>query len=89
MKHQAEMVKGSFRPMVWSLLVTAPVFIWLRWVFTSPATAIVPVAFFLPVVGHVAWTATVVGPLKVWLVWYIGASASSGYVGRKIVRRVA
>ncbi len=65
MKHQAEMVKGSFRPMVWSLLVTAPVFIWLRWVFTSPATAIVPVAFFLPVVGHVAWTATVVGPLKV------------------------
>ncbi|WP_227353230.1 DUF106 domain-containing protein [Haladaptatus salinisoli] len=89
MHHQVQMMKGNFRPMVWSLLVTAPAFIWLRWVFTSPAAAVAPVAFFLPVVGQVAWTATVVGPLKVWLVWYIGASVSSGYVGRKLVRRAA
>lgn len=83
MAKQFELIKQNFRPMVWSLLVTAPVFIWLRWAFTSPAVAVAPVSFFLPVIGQVAWTATVIGPLKVWLVWYIGASISSGYVARK------
>ncbi len=87
-KSQAKVMKGGVRPMVWSLLVTAPVFIWLRWVFTSPAAAVTPVAFFVPVIGQIAWTATVVGPLKVWLAWYIGASISSGYVSRKIARQV-
>lgn len=88
MKSQMKMMKGSVRPMIWSLLVTAPAFIWLRWVFTSPAVAVAPVAFFVPVLGQIAWTATVVGPLKVWLVWYIGASISSGYVSRKIAQQV-
>ncbi|WP_049969481.1 DUF106 domain-containing protein [Haladaptatus cibarius] len=89
MQSQLKMMKSSVRPMVWSLLVTAPAFIWLRWVLTSPAAAITPVAFFFPVIGQIAWTATIVGPLQVWLVWYIGASISSGYVSRKIVQRVA
>lgn len=87
MRTQAELLKRSVRPMVWSLVVTVPAFLWLRWVFTSPAAAIAPVGFVLPLVGHVAWTATVVGPLQVWLVWYLGASISSGYVARKIARR--
>ncbi|GAA0225306.1 DUF106 domain-containing protein [Haladaptatus pallidirubidus] len=87
MQSQLKMMKESVRPMVWSLLITAPAFIWLRWVFTSPAAAVTPVAFFFPVIGQIAWTATVVGPLQVWLVWYIGASISSGYVSRKIAQQ--
>lgn len=87
MVKQLGLMKESVRPMVWSLLVTAPVFLWLRWAVTSPAAAVAPVGFFLPLLGHVAWTATVVGPLQVWLVWYVGASISSSYVARKVVQR--
>lgn len=82
-------MKAQFRPAVWSMLVSLPAFLWLRWVFLAPSVAIAPAAFALPLVGHVAWTATVVGPLKVWLAWYVGCSVSTGIVARKVVARAA
>ncbi|WP_327052374.1 DUF106 domain-containing protein [Halomicrococcus gelatinilyticus] len=41
------MLKLQFRPMVWSMLLTVPTFLWLRWAVTSPA-AFVPAALSLP-----------------------------------------
>ncbi|WP_135805299.1 DUF106 domain-containing protein [Halorussus marinus] len=81
-------MKTQFRPMVWSMLVSVPAFLYLRWVFLAPSAAVAPAALALPVVGHVAWTATIVGPLQVWLAWYVGCSVSTGIVARKIVARV-
>lgn len=82
-------MKTQLRPAVWSMLVSLPAFLWLRWVFVAPGAAIAPAAFALPIVGQVAWTATLVGPLKVWLAWYVGCSISTGLVARRVVARLA
>ncbi|WP_158057711.1 DUF106 domain-containing protein [Halorussus halophilus] len=82
-------MKGQLRPMAWSMLVSIPAFLWLRWVFLAPSVAIAPAAFALPIVGQIAWTASLVGPIKVWLAWYIGCSLSTGMVTRKVVARFA
>jgi uncharacterized membrane protein (DUF106 family) len=82
------MLKANARPMVWTMLVTIPTFLWLRWVFLAPAAGIAPAMVVVPLVGQLSWTATVVGPIKLWLAWYFGASLSSGFVARRVVRRV-
>ncbi|WP_256300103.1 DUF106 domain-containing protein [Haloarchaeobius salinus] len=82
------MLKANFRPLVWSMLVTIPTFLWLRWVFLAPAAGIAPAMVFVPLVGQLSWTATVIGPVKLWLAWYFGASLSTGFVARRVVRRV-
>jgi uncharacterized membrane protein (DUF106 family) len=82
-------MKTQLRPAVWSMLVSLPVFLWLRWVFVAPSVAVAPAAFALPLVGHVAWTATLVGPFKVWLAWYVSCSVSTGILARKAVARLA
>jgi uncharacterized membrane protein (DUF106 family) len=83
------MMKLQFRPAVWSLIVTVPIFLWVRWVMTAPTAAIAPIAFSLPLIGQLAWTTTVIGPIKVWLVWYFGGSMSSAILSRKILTVLA
>jgi len=85
---QLELLKAQFRPAIYSALVTVPAFLWLRWVFAAPATALAPAVVVLPAVGPVAWSATLVGPLKVWLVWYFGASVSTRLIARRAIRRL-
>lgn len=82
------MMKLQFRPMVWSMLVTVPIFLWLRWAVLAPTAAAIPVALSLPVVGQIALSATVIGPLKVWVVWYIGGSLSTSILSRRLLSRV-
>ena len=82
------MVKLQFRPLAWSMLLTVPVFLWIRWAMANPAAATIPLALSLPVVGHIALTATLVGPVKVWLVWYIGGSISTRFVSHRVLSRV-
>ncbi|MCO8243879.1 MULTISPECIES: EMC3/TMCO1 family protein [unclassified Haladaptatus] len=82
------MLKLQFRPLAWSMLLTVPVFLWIRWAMANPASATVPLALSLPVVGHIALTATLIGPVKVWLVWYIGGSISTSFVSRRVLSRV-
>lgn len=86
---QWEMLKTSIRPALWSALVTVPTFLWLRWIFAAPATALAPAVVVLPAVGPVALTATLVGPVKVWLAWYLGASISTRLVARRAIRHLA
>ncbi|KZN23685.1 hypothetical protein A4G99_12460 [Haladaptatus sp. R4] len=82
------MLKLQFRPLAWSMLLTVPVFLWIRWAMANPAAATVPLALSLPVVGHIALTATLIGPVKVWLVWYVGGSISTSFVSRRVLSRV-
>lgn len=71
------------RPMAWTVLLSAPVFLWLSWLVVAPAAAVTPTAAVVPFVGRIAWTARLVGPLHVWTVWYVVCSLVSGVaVGR-------
>lgn len=88
MRNFLSMMKLQFRPMVWSMLVTVPIFLWLRWAVLAPTAAAIPVVLSLPVVGHIALSATVIGPLKVWVVWYIGGSISTSILSQRLLSRV-
>lgn len=83
------MMKLQFRPVVWSMLVTVPIFLWLRWAMAAPMAAAVPVALTLPVVGPVAMSATFVGPLKMWFAWYLGGSITTSVVSKRVLSLTA
>jgi len=80
-------LKAMLRPMVWTMLVTVPVFLWLTWLTANPAAAITPAVQVLPVAGRVVWTARLVGPMQVWMVWYFVCSVLSNALGKRAVRR--
>jgi uncharacterized membrane protein (DUF106 family) len=87
MSKQLGAMKQMFRPMVYTMLVTVPVFLWLSWLTVNPAAAISPAVQFLPVMGRIAWTARLVGPMQVWMVWYFVCSVLSSVLGKRAVRR--
>ncbi len=82
------MMKLQLRPLVWSMLVTVPIFLWLRWALMAPTAAAVPVALTLPVLGPITLSATLVGPVKVWLAFYIGGSISTSVLSKRALARV-
>lgn len=87
-REQLSALKAQFRPLVWTMLVTIPVFLWLSWLVAAPAAAITPVAPVYPVVGRVVWTARLVGPVQAWMVWYFACSLVAGTTLRRTVDRV-
>lgn len=81
-------MKGMVRPLVWTMLFTVPVFIWLSWLVVAPSQAVVPAASFIPVLGRVYWTARVLGPVQAWMLWYAICSLTTGIVVRRTADRV-
>ena len=88
MLEQLGAMKRMFRPMVYAMLVTIPVFLWITWLTVNPAAAITPAAQVLPIAGRVVWTAKLVGPLQVWTVWYIACSILSNVAGKRVAKKV-
>lgn len=88
MTEQLSMFTHMLRPMAWTVLISAPVFLWLSWLAVAPAAAITPTATVFPMLGRVVWTAKIVGPLQVWTVWYIATSMVSGLTINRTVERV-
>ncbi|QLH77011.1 DUF106 domain-containing protein [Halosimplex rubrum] len=88
MLEQLGAMKRMVRPMVYAMLVTVPVFLWITWLTVNPAAAITPAAQVLPIAGRVVWTAKLVGPLQVWTVWYIACSILSNVAGKRVAKRV-
>jgi len=77
MSENAGMFKEQFRPMVWIMLLTIPVFLWLYWMVFDVGVATAGAAIVLPLIGEVpTWTTGVLGPLQVWIVWYFVCSMS-------------
>lgn len=79
---QLGLLKLQFRPTVWIMLLSIPVFLWLRWEVRGghlDPTELQPV---FPLVGQVGWRSTV-GPAPAWLVWYLLCSMSFGQLLRK------
>jgi len=78
------MFKAQFRPMIWIMLFTIPVFLWLYYqILDSGVTASEP-AIVLPLAGEIpTWTTTVLGPIQAWLAWYFVCSLGFGQLLRK------
>ena len=75
------MFKEQFRPMVWIMLLTIPVFLWMYWmILENPGDL---GRMVIPLVGERSWTQSVVGPIQAWIVWYFLCSMGFTQVIRK------
>jgi uncharacterized membrane protein (DUF106 family) len=90
------MFKEQFRPMVWIMLLTIPVFLWMYWMILDPAQSVVPSTMTMPLIGELnpvgadgvmdrneGWRTGVIGPLEAWIVWYFLCSMSFTQIIRK------
>jgi uncharacterized membrane protein (DUF106 family) len=86
MGDQMGMFKEQFRPMVWIMFLTIPVFLWMYWGVGIGANA-TPIfdlePLVLPFAGEKAWTDSVLGPVQVWIVWYFLCSMGFTQIIRK------
>lgn len=84
MGDQLGMMKSQFRPMVWVMLLTIPVFLWMWWTIGQGAVgAEEGPDMVMPLVGGVNWNEGIVGPMRAWILWYIGCSFGFGQILRK------
>jgi uncharacterized membrane protein (DUF106 family) len=79
------MFKEQFRPMVWIMLLTIPVFLWMYWAvgFRGGVAHYELTTVVLPMAGEVDWTQSLLGPIQTWIVWYFVCSMCFTQVLRK------
>jgi uncharacterized membrane protein (DUF106 family) len=83
MGDQLEMFKTQFRPMVWIMLLTIPVFLWMYWKLLDGDPSTLGTVTF-PLAGEMdSWRAGVVGPIEAWIVWYFVCSMAFTQIMRK------
>ncbi|MFC7154161.1 DUF106 domain-containing protein [Halomarina halobia] len=80
MGDQMGMMKEQFRPMVWIMLLTIPVFLWLYWMILENGGTLGTVT--MPLFGEVAWNRTAF-VMPAWIVWYFVCSLGFTQVIRK------
>lgn len=85
MGDQLGMMKEQFRPMVWIMFVTIPLFLWMFWLvgFRGGEAQQEFLNIVLPFAGEVTWTTGIVGPIQVWIVWYFLCSMAFTQVIQK------
>jgi uncharacterized membrane protein (DUF106 family) len=88
MGDQMGMFKEQFRPMVWTMFVTIPVFLWMYWRISSGTVPIAsPVVnggdIIVPLIGKANWQKGVLGPMQMWIVWYFLCSMGFTQLIRK------
>ncbi|WIV67941.1 DUF106 domain-containing protein [Natrialbaceae archaeon AArc-T1-2] len=77
------MFKEQFRPMVWIMLFTIPLFLWMWWKIHDPGPHQIEESVVMPMVGTIEWGSGVVGPLRAWIVWYFLCSMGFTQLLRK------
>jgi uncharacterized membrane protein (DUF106 family) len=84
MGDQLGMFKAQFRPMVWIMVLTIPVFLWMYWKILNPdqLTALES-TLVLPFAGEVQLQDGIVGPMQAWIVWYFLCSVGFSQIIRK------
>ncbi|WP_336135969.1 DUF106 domain-containing protein [Natronomonas amylolytica] len=83
------MFKEQFRPMVWIMVLTIPVFLWMYAIigfrgeplYPELASSIQPMT--LPLAGETGWNTSLLGPIQTWIVWYFVCSMCFTQVIRK------
>ncbi|WP_224334787.1 DUF106 domain-containing protein [Haloprofundus halobius] len=85
MGEQMGMFKEQFRPMVWIMFLTIPVFLWMYWAIgIGGGTQHVTLqTIVIPLAGEVSWREGVVGPIQTWIVWYFLCSMAFSQIIRK------
>lgn len=83
MGEQMGMLKEQFRPMVWIMLFTIPVFLWMYWMLIDGDVSALGTVTF-PLAGELdSWRSGVVGPIEAWIVWYFVCSMAFTQILRK------
>jgi uncharacterized membrane protein (DUF106 family) len=84
MGDQIGMFKEQFRPMVWIMFLTIPVFLWMYWSIGigDPASGTFG-EIVIPLRGTVNWKEGAIGPIQVWIVWYFLCSMGFTQIIRK------
>ena len=79
------MFKEQFRPMVWIMVLTIPVFLWMYWAigFRGSEGVYDTATIVFPFAGEREWTYGLLGPIQVWIVWYFLCSMAFTQVIRK------
>jgi uncharacterized membrane protein (DUF106 family) len=81
------MFKEQFRPMVWIMVLTIPVFLWMYAIIGFRGQPLYPEielgAIVMPLIGEVGWNQGLVGPLQAWIVWYFVCSMCFTQIIRK------
>jgi len=80
---QLGMFKLQFRPMVWIMLLTIPVFLWLRWKVRGGHLGVGETGLVVPLAGSVSWQEPLLGPMATWIVWYFLASMAARQIIQK------
>ncbi|KDE60439.1 HTR-like protein [Halostagnicola sp. A56] len=75
------MFKEQFRPMVWIMLFTIPLFLWMYWRVSNLQGAEQYV--IMPLVGEIRLKQGILGPMMGWIVWYFLCSMSITQLLRK------
>jgi len=85
MGDQMGMFKEQFRPMVWIMFLTIPVFLWMYWaVGIGGAEQVIDLEpIVLPLIGERQWRDPVAGPMQAWIVWYFLCSMGFTQIIRK------
>jgi uncharacterized membrane protein (DUF106 family) len=86
MGDQLGMFKEQFRPMVWIMLITIPVFLWMYWKIGARggvSHGLGDATVVLPMIGEVGWTVGVLGPIQAWILWYFLCSMGFTQIIRK------
>jgi uncharacterized membrane protein (DUF106 family) len=84
MSENMGMFKAQFRPMVWIMLLTIPVFLWLYWMVLDVGVTVTGSAMVLPIFGEIeSWRTGVLGPIQLWLIWYFLCSMGFNQILRK------
>jgi uncharacterized membrane protein (DUF106 family) len=84
MAENTGMFKAQFRPMVWIMLLTIPVFLWLYWMVLDVGIEVTGQAMVIPIFGEVGtWREPVLGPIQLWLLWYFLCSLGFNQILRK------
>ncbi|WP_339103262.1 DUF106 domain-containing protein [Haloterrigena salinisoli] len=77
------MFKEQIRPMVWIMLLTIPLFLWMYWKVHGVGLAEAEATVIMPLIGMTEWSSQAVGPMSAWIIWYFLCSMSFSQLLRK------
>ncbi|RKD94738.1 DUF106 domain-containing protein [Halopiger aswanensis] len=77
------MFKEQFRPMVWIMLLTIPLFLWMYWKILDGHVSEAEMTMIMPIAGEVSFNESLLGPMWSWIVWYFLCSMGFTQLLRK------
>jgi len=84
MSQNIGMLQTQFRPMIWIMAFTIPVFLWLFWLVRDLGVTVADPVIVMPFFGEVSnWQAGLLGPIEAWIVWYFLCSLAFTQIIRK------